>query len=291
MHAGHETRAQLFAVLCRVGVASATLYQQAWNSSMVSKSLLVLITYAVGGSALHVPAMTSRRLSRCRAAVMESEMAYRRRMQRDGGSTPPPPSARRPPQTADTMGSSFDGTRQSVNRAQQARISAASAAAGVPMTAGWPRTARAASAAETEALTLTLTGCGSGVGVGLDGDNRVDMLKPGMPAAKALQMGDRVVSWNGIAMMDNGKQRLLKDVVTPGESHELVVERVRPSRPMSGGAAAFSELKSIGDAAATEAAVEEEGAATAGEPVANGLDPKLAAIFAGYAEPPDLEDL
>ena len=114
------------------------------------------------------------------------------------------------------------------------------------------------------------------------------MLKPDARGEGAAD-GHRVVQ-NGIAMW-NGNQRLLKDVVTPGESHELVVERVRPSRPMSGGAAAFSELESIGDAAATEAAVEEEGAATAGEPVANGLDPKLAAIFAGYAEPPDLVDL
>tara|TARA_B110001452_G_scaffold248925_1_gene236054 strand:+ start:108 stop:896 length:789 start_codon:yes stop_codon:yes gene_type:complete len=99
--------------------------------------------------------------------------------------------------------------------------------------AGRPRTALTASAAETEALTLTLTGCGSGIGVGLDGDNCVDMLKPGMPAAKVLQMGDRVVSWNGIAMMEDGNQRMLKDVVTPAESHELVVERVRASPPIS----------------------------------------------------------
>lgn len=95
------------------------------------------------------------------------------------------------------------------------------------------RTALTASEAETEALTLTLNGCGSGIGVGLDGDNRVDMLKPGMPAAKVLQMGDLIISWNGIAMMEDGNQRLLKDVVTPAESHELVIERVRASPPIS----------------------------------------------------------
>tara|TARA_B110001452_G_scaffold87996_1_gene71979 strand:- start:12 stop:626 length:615 start_codon:yes stop_codon:yes gene_type:complete len=203
------------------------------------------------------------------------------------------------------MGSSFDGTRQSVNRAQQVRISAASGRE------QRRRTARAASAAETEALTLTLTGCGSGCGVGLDGDNCVDMLKPGMPAAEVLQMGDRVVSWNGVAMMEDGSQRLLKDVVTPAESHEIVVERVRPSPAGeimsdlaglsamaqaamggSGGAASVPELESSSDTTATEAAAE-AASDTIGESVNNSLvalDPKLAAIFADYAEPPDLED-
>ena len=99
--------------------------------------------------------------------------------------------------------------------------------------AGRPRIALAASAAETEALKLTLTGCDGGIGVGLDTKNSVDLLKPGMPAAKVLQIGDRVISWNGIAMMEDGNQRLLKDVVTPADSHELVVERVRASPPIS----------------------------------------------------------
>jgi len=134
------------------------------------------------------------------------------------------------------------------------------------------------------------------------------MLKPGMPAAKVLQMGDRVVSWNGVAMMEDGSQRLLKDVVTPAESHEIVVERVRPSPAGeimsdlaglsavaqaamggSGGAASVPELESSSDTTATEAAAE-AASDTTGESVNNGLDPKLAAIFAGYAEPPDLED-
>ena len=46
-------------------------------------------------------------------------MAYRRRMQRDGGPAPPP-RVRPPPQTTESVGSSFDGTRQSVNRARAA---------------------------------------------------------------------------------------------------------------------------------------------------------------------------
>jgi hypothetical protein len=46
-------------------------------------------------------------------------------------------------------------------------------------------------------------------------------------AAAALQMGDRVVSWDGVAMLDGETRRLLKDVVSPAESHILVIERAR----------------------------------------------------------------
>ena len=80
---------------------------------------LLLLGYGVGGSALHVASTISRRQSRCGVAVMESDMAYRRRMQADGGPAPPP-RARPPPQTSESVGMSFDGTRQSVNRARAA---------------------------------------------------------------------------------------------------------------------------------------------------------------------------
>ena len=80
---------------------------------------LLLLGCGVGGGALHVTSTISRRPNRCGLAVMESEMAYRRRMQRDGGPAPPP-RVRPPPQTTESVGSSFDGTRQSVNRARAA---------------------------------------------------------------------------------------------------------------------------------------------------------------------------
>ena len=71
-------------------------------------------------------------------------------------------------------------------------------------------------------LTLTLTGCSNGVGVGLDEDNKVDMLRPGMPASKVLLVGDKVISWNDLPMVEvsGGRvvQRKLKDVVTPADS-------------------------------------------------------------------------
>ena len=42
-------------------------------------------------------------------------------------------------------------------------------------------------------------------------------------------MGDKVTHWNGILMMESrdGKlqRRLLKDVVTPADSHTVIVER------------------------------------------------------------------
>ena len=129
-------------------------------------------------------------------------MAYRRRMQQDGGPAPPP-AARPPPQTADTVGSSFDGTRQSVNRARQAGIS----------------------------------------------------------SDRARQAG------------------------TSSDSGAAGV-------PLTGGVAPAPEPVSLGDTAATEAAAVAapvEPVATS-ESVSNGLDPKLAAIFANYASPPDLDD-
>ena len=46
-------------------------------------------------------------------------MAYRRRMQQDGGPAAPP-RERPTPQTSESVGTSFDGTRQSVNRARAA---------------------------------------------------------------------------------------------------------------------------------------------------------------------------
>ncbi|KAL1518697.1 hypothetical protein AB1Y20_002984 [Prymnesium parvum] len=82
-----------------------------------------------------------------------------------------------------------------------------------------------------ETLTLTLRDCSAGVGVGLDGENRVDMLTPGSPAAAAFQMGDQVTHWNGVRMveMKDGRMRprKLRDVVRPAPSHTVVVERTR----------------------------------------------------------------
>ena len=82
-------------------------------------------------------------------------------------------------------------------------------------------------------LTLMLTGCSNGVGVGLDEDNKVGMLRPGMPASKVLLVGDKVISWNDLPMVEvsGGRvvQRKLKDVVTPADEHTLVVEREKKS--------------------------------------------------------------
>ena len=81
--------------------------------------------------------------------------------------------------------------------------------------------------------TVTLTGCMDGVGIGLDGDNCVDMLTPGKPAAAVLQMGDRVTAWDGIELFDAaaGERRLLKEVVTAADSHTLVIERAQAAAP------------------------------------------------------------
>eukprot|EP00964_Phaeocystis_antarctica_P128832 scaffold92649_cov36-Phaeocystis_antarctica.AAC.1 len=55
---------------------------------------------------------------------------------------------------------------------------------------------------DAQTLTITLTGCGDGIGVGLDDNNCVDLLRPGLPASKALRLGDKVMQWNGNKMVD-----------------------------------------------------------------------------------------
>ena len=94
-----------------------------------------------------------------------------------------------------------------------------------------PRAARMQ--VETVRVTVTLTGCKSGVGLGLDKENVVDMLKPDMPAVRVLEMGDKLVSWNGQEMgtVENGKwkQRPLRDVVKSADTHTVVVERAKTS--------------------------------------------------------------
>ena len=96
-----------------------------------------------------------------------------------------------------------------------------------------------ASRQPTEVLTFRLTGCGSGVGVGLDKTNAVDMLVPGKPASQHLQMGDRVVEFDGQAMVEQraGRvvQRMLKDVVKNAETHVVKVERTRKLGLPAGG--------------------------------------------------------
>eukprot|EP00326_Haptolina_ericina_P007384 CAMPEP_0181216696 /NCGR_PEP_ID=MMETSP1096-20121128/26736_1 /TAXON_ID=156174 ORGANISM="Chrysochromulina ericina, Strain CCMP281" /NCGR_SAMPLE_ID=MMETSP1096 /ASSEMBLY_ACC=CAM_ASM_000453 /LENGTH=94 /DNA_ID=CAMNT_0023308739 /DNA_START=1 /DNA_END=285 /DNA_ORIENTATION=- len=82
--------------------------------------------------------------------------------------------------------------------------------------------------AEQEPLTVTLTGCAGGIGVGLDTLNYVDMLKPGMPGAQGLKLGDKVTHWNGSPLIDpDGKQIKLKDVVSQplADVHTLLIER------------------------------------------------------------------
>jgi len=85
--------------------------------------------------------------------------------------------------------------------------------------------------APTERLTVTLTGCTGGVGVGLDTLNYVDMLTPGLPAEKALRMGDKITHWNGDALMVDGNQVKLKNVVSLplADSHTLLIERFLPT--------------------------------------------------------------
>jgi hypothetical protein len=107
--------------------------------------------------------------------------------------------------------------------------------------------------AATMTLTVTLVGCANGVGVGLDPSNVVDMLREGSPAERELQRGDKVLQWNGIAMVDpdSGQPRKLKDVVVPSDVHTLVVERIAQSAPKSTAAppqaARTSEWKSTTD--------------------------------------------
>ena len=96
------------------------------------------------------------------------------------------------------------------------------------------RTASVLTPADSKAvdiLTITLTGCGSGVGVGLDKANVVDMLVPGKPAARQLRIGDRVIEFDGQAMIERRggrlEQRKLKDVVKRSDTHTVKVERAR----------------------------------------------------------------
>ena len=58
-------------------------------------------------------------------------------------------------------------------------------------------------------------------------DGVVDLLVPGSPAADVLQLGDRVLRWNGVEMHDakTGSWKLLRDVIRPSDSHSVVVER------------------------------------------------------------------
>ena len=104
----------------------------------------------------------------------------------------------------------------------------------MPRAAGWRSHQASASAAAltgdaNQTLTVELVGCRDGVGVGLDGDNIVDLLKPGLPAEKWLKLGDRVIKWNGqpMSIIEDGqwRQRLLKEVVKPADAHVVVVER------------------------------------------------------------------
>jgi len=63
---------------------------------------------------------------------------------------------------------------------------------------------------DAQTLTITLTGCSDGIGVGLDDNNCVDLLRPGLPAAKALQLGDKIMQWNGNKMVDKaGEWRMI----------------------------------------------------------------------------------
>lgn len=93
------------------------------------------------------------------------------------------------------------------------------------------------SAAKTETLTLKLTGCSSGIGVGVDKENVVDMLVPGKAAARQLQVGDKILEWNGRALFERRagrmEQRKLIDVVKPGaETQTVKVQRAhKPGLP------------------------------------------------------------
>ena len=100
-------------------------------------------------------------------------------------------------------------------------------------------------------LTIALVGCINGVGVGLDASNLVNMLAEGSPAAASeLRMGDKVILWNGVAMVDPvcGRQRKLKEVVVRSDTHTLVVERA--------GAAARSDTASASQGGMAAAAVD-----------------------------------
>ena len=115
-----------------------------------------------------------------------------------------------------------------------------------PPQRSWSR--RPLVAMQMEKLTVTLVGCSSGVGVGLDDKNCVDMLRPDSPAESELKLGDKVLLWNGIEMVDfTGERRLLKDVVVPADAHTLVIERQQSA------AAAGAQAQRAAESAATAA--------------------------------------
>lgn len=72
-------------------------------------------------------------------------------------------------------------------------------------------------------ITVELTECGSGMGVGLNDNNCVTMLVPGKPAAKHLQVGDKVVEFDDQPMAG----RKLSDVAKPSDKHTLKLQRDR----------------------------------------------------------------
>ena len=80
--------------------------------------------------------------------------------------------------------------------------------------------------------TITLAGCSNGIGLGLDPQNRVDLLKPGMPAEKQLKIGDIVTHWNGMELFrtEGGRKVQVKLIeVAPDplqDSYTLSIERI-----------------------------------------------------------------
>jgi hypothetical protein len=106
---------------------------------------------------------------------------------------------------------------------------------------------------QMDKLTVTLIGCESGVGVGLDENNCVDMLAPGKPAEAELQMGDKVLLWNGIEMVDfTGERRMLKDVVVRADVHTLVIERKQNSLAKAAAAAVAKSAAAAAEQAASK---------------------------------------
>ena len=92
-----------------------------------------------------------------------------------------------------------------------------------------------------------------GIGVGLDADNCVDLLRPGLPAEKAFKMGDKVLTWNGEALVEakEGRmiQRKLKDVVVPVDEHTVVIERARKPWETSSWETTYEATKPFGGTA------------------------------------------
>lgn len=83
---------------------------------------------------------------------------------------------------------------------------------------------------ETLAVTLGPDCTTKGVGLGLDPHNVIDMLVPGKTAADMLQIGDRIIQWNGRSLTDlrTGLPKKLASVVDSNlDTHAVVVERPR----------------------------------------------------------------